>query len=278
MSRRERIHDRTHYESSGARQARYTHGPGIDEPISIFRSGAYYSYHRDALGSVTRITDANRNTVTTYRYDGWGRATTESGTLPNPFRFTGREKNSCTSLYYYRAWTYDPDRGRFAGKDPAGMVDGPNLYAYAGGNPVGRTDPSGRWFEGCQGWECRYGPDPPPSGGSGGGGGGATTGGAGATSGSHASTTSGSGRPIDWGIVGVGIGIVAICIIMIWALWYYGPGLIGVMWEIIQVGMQGGSVELFFLALFGAGLVAFAMLGPCGLGIYFILLGLGITG
>ncbi len=153
MSRRERIHDRTHYESSGARQARFTHGPGIDEPISIFRSGAYYSYHRDALGSVTRITDANRNTVTTYRYDGWGRATTESGTLPNPFRFTGREKNSCTSLYYYRAWTYDPDRGRFAGKDPAGMVDGPNLYAYVGKNPA-------RFLDSCLAFMSSHLPHP----------------------------------------------------------------------------------------------------------------------
>ncbi len=83
---------------------------------------------------------------------------------PSSYRFTGREKNSGTSLYYYRARTYDPDTGQFTGKDPSGMVDGPNLYAYAGGNPVNRVDPSGRHFEGCSGWECRAGHDHPVGG------------------------------------------------------------------------------------------------------------------
>ncbi len=118
----------------------------------------------------------------------------------------GREKDAGNPLYYNRARMYDPDNGRFTGKDPAGMVDGTNLYAYAGGNPVGRTDPSGRWFEGCVGWECRASPGSPPSGGSGGGG----------TSGGQA----GSGMPdirafvpkcyVPWAMFLVGIGIAVV--------------------------------------------------------------------
>ncbi len=46
-------------------------------------------------------------------------------------------------LDYYRARYYDPTTGRFLSKDPSGMVDGPNLYAYAGNNPVNFADPSG---------------------------------------------------------------------------------------------------------------------------------------
>ncbi len=138
-------------------------------PTLLPRRRSASSAHKSAnmakvgiVGSVTRITDSSQATVNTYRYDGWGRATTESGTLANPFRFTGRERDSGTPLYYYRARTYDSDTGRFTSKDPAGMVDGPNLYNYGGGNPVGRVDPSGRWFEGCSGWECRASPGSPP--------------------------------------------------------------------------------------------------------------------
>ncbi len=152
------------YNSAGVRQARYTRGSGIDEPIGMLRGGSYYSYQTDAEGSVTRLTDSAQASVNTYRYDAWGRATTESETVSSPFRFTGREKDSGTPLYYYRARTYDSDTGRFTSKDPAGMVDGPNLYNYGGGNAVSRVDPSGRWFEGCSGWECRASPGSSPPG------------------------------------------------------------------------------------------------------------------
>lgn len=131
------------YDNAGNRQARYTHGPGIDEPLGVSRGGSYYSLHADGLGSITRMTDSGGTTVNTYRYDAWGRTTSESGTLPNPYRYAGREKESGTALYYYRARMYDPDVGRFTGKDPAGMADGTNLYAYVGGNPVNALDPSG---------------------------------------------------------------------------------------------------------------------------------------
>ena len=46
-------------------------------------------------------------------------------------------------LDYYKARFYDPAIGRFMTPDPAGMVDGPNLYAYVLNDPVNFTDPSG---------------------------------------------------------------------------------------------------------------------------------------
>jgi RHS repeat-associated protein len=152
------------YDSAGTRQARYTHGPGADEPIGMLRGGSYCAYHTDALGSVTRLTDAGQASAGTYRYDGWGGTTTESGTVSNPFRFTGREKLSGSPLYHYRARTYDPDVGRFLSKDPSGMADGPNAYAYVGNNPVNWIDPSG--LRGCKGRGCGSG-GPPAGGGNG---------------------------------------------------------------------------------------------------------------
>ncbi len=40
-----------------------------------------------------------------------------TGTLNNPFSYTGREFDSETGLYYYRARYYDPSAGRFLSED-----------------------------------------------------------------------------------------------------------------------------------------------------------------
>ena len=40
--------------------ARYTHGPGIDEPLVMEKAGASFFYHADGLGSITEITDSSR--------------------------------------------------------------------------------------------------------------------------------------------------------------------------------------------------------------------------
>jgi uncharacterized protein RhaS with RHS repeats len=38
-----------------------------------------------------------------------------------------------------------PETGRWITRDPAGFVDGPNLYAYVHGNPMRYYDPYGLW-------------------------------------------------------------------------------------------------------------------------------------
>lgn len=38
---------------------------------------------------------------------------------------------------------YDASVGRFISEDPSGFTDGPNLFAYVGGNPILFVDPSG---------------------------------------------------------------------------------------------------------------------------------------
>ncbi|MBW7864417.1 MAG: RHS repeat-associated core domain-containing protein, partial [Candidatus Hydrogenedentes bacterium] len=38
---------------------------------------------------------------------------------------------------------YSPAMARWMTRDPLGMVDGPNMYGYVGGNPVGSVDPKG---------------------------------------------------------------------------------------------------------------------------------------
>ena len=66
----------------------------------------------------------------------------------NDYLYTGREYDWETGIYYYRARYYNPELGRFLTRDPAGMVDGPNMYVYVKNSPVNGVDPTGKfsWY------------------------------------------------------------------------------------------------------------------------------------
>jgi RHS repeat-associated protein len=59
------------------------------------------------------------------------------------YRYTGKERDEETGLSYHSARYYAPWIGRWSSSDPAGLVDGPNLYRYALNNPIRLFDPSG---------------------------------------------------------------------------------------------------------------------------------------
>jgi RHS repeat-associated protein len=59
-------------------------------------------------------------------------------------RYTGREFDPESGLYYYRARYYDPTLGRFLAEDPLGLDGGDlNLHGYVGNNPLRFNDPNG---------------------------------------------------------------------------------------------------------------------------------------
>ena len=123
--------------------ARYTQGLGIDEPLAEYLSGTPYYYEADGLGSVTSLSNASGAVANTYGYDSFGRLTTSTGTVSNWFRYTGREYDTATGLYYYRARYYDPQVGRFLSEDPIGFLGGLDFYSYVGSNPALWVDPTG---------------------------------------------------------------------------------------------------------------------------------------
>jgi RHS repeat-associated protein len=125
--------------------AALVHGPGVDEPLGLEDDTGTYLYHSDALGSITALTNLTAAQAARYRYEVFGDFREKSG-LNNTYGFTARENGDAEGMYYYRARSYLPEIGRFVQRDPAGMVDGPNLYTYVGNNPVVRTDPTGEWF------------------------------------------------------------------------------------------------------------------------------------
>jgi RHS repeat-associated protein len=77
------------------------------------------------------------------RYDSFGNQTSSGGSLSNTFRYTGREWDQETGLYYYRARHYDPTAGRFVSEDPIKFAGGPNFYGYVRNTPIQLPDPSG---------------------------------------------------------------------------------------------------------------------------------------
>ena len=86
-----------------------------------------------------------------YQYDAWGNHTLSGNSKIanlNPFRYRGYYFDKETGLYYLQTRYYDPEVGRFISPDNTDYatvqtVNGLNLYAYCGNNPVMRTDSNG---------------------------------------------------------------------------------------------------------------------------------------
>ena len=133
-----------------------------------------YYYHSDHLGSAQFVTDWKGRQYEHIEYTPYGELWIEevaAGLDKLPFRFTGKELDEETGLYYYGARYLDPKYSRWLSGDPAlndyipkapidddakkhnenlpgmgGVFNTVNLhvYHYAGNNPVKYTDPDGR--------------------------------------------------------------------------------------------------------------------------------------
>jgi RHS repeat-associated protein len=129
--------------ATGSVVARYAQTQNIDEPLAMLRGGATSFYHADGLGSITSLSTSAGAIANTYANDSFGKLTASTGSLVNAFRYTARESDPETGLYYYRARYYDPQLGRFVSGDPIGFSDGPNLYTYVHNTPLGFKDSFG---------------------------------------------------------------------------------------------------------------------------------------
>ena len=117
-----------------------------------------YYYRKDAQGNIVELLDKNGNPVVKYKYDAWGKCQTtvvdsSATTIAelNPFRYRSYYLDTETNLYFLKTRYYDSEIGRFMTIDDISYLDpdsvnGLNLYAYCGNNPVNRFDSTGcKW-------------------------------------------------------------------------------------------------------------------------------------
>ena len=126
------------------------------EGVMGFKAGtAKYLYRKNLLGDVTEIYNESGEIVGKYNYSAYGECETEVDTngiaTKNPIRYRGYYYDEGIGLYYLKSRYYDPEVGRFITIDDISYIDpetinGLNLYAYCGNNPVMNVDPNGTFF------------------------------------------------------------------------------------------------------------------------------------
>jgi RHS repeat-associated protein len=110
--------------------------------------------HTDQIESSVLELDQHARIITYEQYYPFGgtsyQAVRSAAEAPKRYRFTGRERDSESGLYYHGARYYAPWLGRWTSSDPIGIGDGLNTYAYVHNNPLRMIDPTGHAGEPVQ--------------------------------------------------------------------------------------------------------------------------------
>jgi RHS repeat-associated protein len=125
--------------------SRFVYGTWSNVPDYLVKGGVAYRLIADHRGSVRLVVNTTTGqTVQRLDYDSFGKVLTDTNPGFQPFGFAGGLYDPDTGLVRFGARDYDPEVGRWTARDPLGFAGGdPNLYAYAGNDPVNGRDPTG---------------------------------------------------------------------------------------------------------------------------------------
>ncbi len=116
------------------------HGMGVPQGMRFF--------HQNHQMSSNVVSNEAGKEVARVAYEPFGLVNTKESTGEDSFRqkYTGKELDSKTGLYYFGSRYYDPVMGRFLTPDPAWQYDSP--YIMGANDPLSGTDPDGEFFIG----------------------------------------------------------------------------------------------------------------------------------
>jgi RHS repeat-associated protein len=99
------------------------------------------------LGSCSLELDEQAQIISYEEYAPYGSSTYQAvrsqTETAKRYRYTGKERDEESGLYYHGARYYAAWMGRWIRADPAELVDSPNLYLYTRANPIRYVDESG---------------------------------------------------------------------------------------------------------------------------------------
>jgi len=126
---------------------------------------------QDANHNVTALLSSSGVVTNRFIYDPYGSVTeltaawaTVTGGQGFVYGFQGGRYDVNTGTYYFRSRWYDPATGTWMSQDPAGYVNGANLYQAWLGKPISSVDPYG--MDDTRGWAYTSTPDNPVESGS----------------------------------------------------------------------------------------------------------------
>ena len=122
-------------------------GGGIGGLLARTDANGSTYYHADGNGNITALVDGSGNLVAKYLYDSFGNTLGMWGSLAaaNTDRFSSKEMDLRTGIYYFGYRYYEPNLQRWLNRDPIQERGGINLYDYVNNDPINLFDPLGLW-------------------------------------------------------------------------------------------------------------------------------------
>jgi RHS repeat-associated protein len=104
--------------------------------------------HGNHLGTVSLELDGTGQVISYEEYSPYGSTVYQAvnaavKAAAKRYRYTGKERDEESGFTYHGARYYAPWLGRWTSCDPAGMINGPDLYLFVSANPVRFYDSNG---------------------------------------------------------------------------------------------------------------------------------------
>jgi len=130
----------------------FVHVPGTFVPLLQQERGEVLAYVVDHLGTPTELLTSDGHVAWSAAHSAWGKVVAEHADGPakarhgravaSPFRLLGQIADDELGMCFTRFRLFDPEVGRWASPDPAGIEGGRNAYAFDG-PPTLLSDPLG---------------------------------------------------------------------------------------------------------------------------------------